>query len=260
MPDIASKTGAVLLVTQDAPGFRRTVLTRGPDGVVVDVVRDRTTQRVAEKSVVDGIRIDPPAEIVANKLCALVGRAEERDLVDLGSSIVPGTLSRMPSPQHWPRMEVARQQRSRGCCRASRFRLTRRCLEEHRPARSAGSSTTWLAVSVVSLTRVPADPTSQWAGVSQVTPAPIRNPGPSLISDGNHARSAATPNPDTRLANPLTENARTRGTGAGPSGSWYPARPNAGWTSTPSAVPNGVSPFTPTSDRNRMPELGLPSR
>ncbi len=35
------------------------------------------------KSVVDGIRIDGPAEILANKLCTLLSRGELRDLVDV---------------------------------------------------------------------------------------------------------------------------------------------------------------------------------
>jgi len=32
---------------------------------------------------VGSIRVDPPEEILANKLCALLGRAEIRDLVDV---------------------------------------------------------------------------------------------------------------------------------------------------------------------------------
>ena len=31
---------------------------------------------------INGIHIDPPAEILADELCALLGRAELRDLVD----------------------------------------------------------------------------------------------------------------------------------------------------------------------------------
>ena len=70
-------------VRQEAPGFRRTVLRRGDDAVVVDLVLDLAPQIVREKPILAGIRVDPPAEIVANKLTALVGRMEERDLVDL---------------------------------------------------------------------------------------------------------------------------------------------------------------------------------
>jgi hypothetical protein len=58
-------------------------LARGPDVLVVDLVRERTFQIHPTKPVVDGIAIDPPDEILANKLTTIVGRAEERDLVDV---------------------------------------------------------------------------------------------------------------------------------------------------------------------------------
>ena len=35
------------------------------------------------KPVVDGVAVDPPDEILANTLTAIVGRAEERDLIDV---------------------------------------------------------------------------------------------------------------------------------------------------------------------------------
>ena len=59
------------------------VLDRGDEAVVVDTVLERVPQVVEDKPEVDGVRVDPPREILANKLCAVVGRAEERDLVDL---------------------------------------------------------------------------------------------------------------------------------------------------------------------------------
>lgn len=81
--DVASRLGARLQVTQDAPGFRRVTLERDDDGVVVDFVRERVHQVVEDKWERGGILVDPPEEILANKLTALVGRAEERDLVDV---------------------------------------------------------------------------------------------------------------------------------------------------------------------------------
>jgi hypothetical protein len=51
--------------------------------VVVDLVVERAPQLVADKPIVGAIRVDPPEEILANKLCALLGRAEIRDLVDV---------------------------------------------------------------------------------------------------------------------------------------------------------------------------------
>lgn len=83
LAEVAAILGASLDVRQDAPGFRRVVLARGDEAVVVDTVLDRVPQVVADKPVIEGVRVDPPREILANKLCAIVGRAEERDLVDL---------------------------------------------------------------------------------------------------------------------------------------------------------------------------------
>ena len=80
---VAEAVGASVDVRQDAPDFRRYALTRAEDAVVVDLVRERVKQISATKREVEGVLIDPPEEILANKLTALVGRQEERDLVDL---------------------------------------------------------------------------------------------------------------------------------------------------------------------------------
>ena len=81
--DISAALGGTLQVVQDAPGFRRVVLRVGDEGLVVDFVRDRSFQLHSVKPEIDGINVDAPDEILANKLTALVGRAEERDLVDV---------------------------------------------------------------------------------------------------------------------------------------------------------------------------------
>lgn len=83
LADLAAAVGAQHAVRQDAPGFRRTVLTRGDDAVVVDLVLERAPQMTFPKLTLRGVIVDPPAEIAANKLTTLAGRAEERDLVDL---------------------------------------------------------------------------------------------------------------------------------------------------------------------------------
>jgi hypothetical protein len=80
---LASRIGAKLLITQDAPDFRRVTIERGNDGVVVDLVRERVYQLRPDKWERDGILVDPPDEILANKLNTLVSRSEERDLVDV---------------------------------------------------------------------------------------------------------------------------------------------------------------------------------
>lgn len=83
LQDIASAMSGHLAIRQEAPGFLRAVLDRGGDAVVIDLVRDRHPQPGFEKVDRDGIVIDSAAEILANKLTTLVGRAEERDLIDL---------------------------------------------------------------------------------------------------------------------------------------------------------------------------------
>lgn len=81
LQDVADDVGAALVVRQDTPRFRRVVLTRGDEALVVDLVRDGV--QALPKLDVGDIILDSPAEILVNKLGALVGRAEERDLVDV---------------------------------------------------------------------------------------------------------------------------------------------------------------------------------
>ncbi len=83
LESVAGAVGAGLEVRQDTPLFKRFVLTRPDAGLVVDLVCDRGPQVVGDKPEHDGVRVDPPEEILANKLTAIVSRAEERDLVDL---------------------------------------------------------------------------------------------------------------------------------------------------------------------------------
>lgn len=80
---IALEGGASFESIQTAPDFRRLLIRRGTDAVLIDLVRDRVVQIVADKPITRGIRIDPPEEILANKLCALLSRSEIRDVVDV---------------------------------------------------------------------------------------------------------------------------------------------------------------------------------
>ena len=75
--------GASIEALQTAPDFRRYLLRRREETLVVDLVRDLAPQLYSEKQVIGGIRVDPPEEILANKLCTLLSRAEIRDLVDV---------------------------------------------------------------------------------------------------------------------------------------------------------------------------------
>lgn len=83
VPAIAQALGMVHEIRQQAPGFARHTLS-GPDGVLVlDLVHERVYQVDAQKQDHDGVRVDSPEEIFANKLAAAVGRQEERDLIDI---------------------------------------------------------------------------------------------------------------------------------------------------------------------------------
>lgn len=56
---------------------------RGDETCIVDLVIDRAPIIDDDKPVRDGVRVDSLREIAANKLCAVIGRAEIKDLVDL---------------------------------------------------------------------------------------------------------------------------------------------------------------------------------
>lgn len=80
---LAREMGARCEEIRTAPDFRRLLLSRADESVVVDLVVERAPQAVPTKLSVGPIRLDPAEEIFANKLCALLGRAEIRDLVDV---------------------------------------------------------------------------------------------------------------------------------------------------------------------------------
>ena len=79
----ARDLGATTEAIQTSPDFRRILVRRAAEAVVVDLVREYVAQASPEKQVIRGIRVDPPEEIMANKLCTLLSRSEVRDLVDV---------------------------------------------------------------------------------------------------------------------------------------------------------------------------------
>ena len=81
--EVAREWGAILEALQTSPDFRRVLLRRGTEAIVIDLVREYAVQASPEKPIVNGIAVDPPQEILANKLCALLSRSEIRDLVDV---------------------------------------------------------------------------------------------------------------------------------------------------------------------------------
>jgi hypothetical protein len=83
LQEVTRRLDGVLERVSTSPTFRRLVLHASGEDLVVDLVQDPSCAGGAAKVVRDGIRIDPPEEILANKLCTLLSRAEIRDLVDL---------------------------------------------------------------------------------------------------------------------------------------------------------------------------------
>jgi predicted nucleotidyltransferase component of viral defense system len=81
--DAARSLHASLEEVQTAPEFRRLLVSRGGEAVVVDLVVEHAEQIHADKPAHGLVRVDPADEIFANKLCALLGRSEVRDLVDV---------------------------------------------------------------------------------------------------------------------------------------------------------------------------------
>lgn len=81
--EAARELGASIEDVRSAPEFRRLVLSRGTEAVVVDLVVEHAEQVHREKPAHGIVRVDPADEIFANKLCALLGRSEIRDLVDV---------------------------------------------------------------------------------------------------------------------------------------------------------------------------------
>jgi hypothetical protein len=79
----ARELGASIEALQTAPDFRRFLIRRAGDALIVDLVREWAPQIFSEKRIFHGIRVDPPEEIMANKLCTLLSRSEIRDLVDV---------------------------------------------------------------------------------------------------------------------------------------------------------------------------------
>jgi hypothetical protein len=79
----AVSIGAECRSLQTSPDFHRFELRRGGDKEIIDLVVDRVPQIHPNKPVIDGIRVDPIEEIIANKWAALVGRSELKDLLDL---------------------------------------------------------------------------------------------------------------------------------------------------------------------------------
>jgi Nucleotidyl transferase AbiEii toxin, Type IV TA system len=81
--EASREIGAAVESVQVSPTFRRRLVRRGDESVIVDLVRDDAPQGEAGKVKRGDVVLDSAEEILANKLCALLERAEVRDLVDV---------------------------------------------------------------------------------------------------------------------------------------------------------------------------------
>jgi len=79
----AISLGGTTEAVKTFPEFRRLLARRGEESCVVDLVVDRAPMLDVDKPARGRIRIDTMREIAANKISALLGRAEIKDLVDL---------------------------------------------------------------------------------------------------------------------------------------------------------------------------------
>ncbi|MGE0104920.1 MAG: nucleotidyl transferase AbiEii/AbiGii toxin family protein [Blastocatellales bacterium] len=81
--EAALELGASVEFIQTSPALRRILIKRDAEAIVIDLVREYVPQMVDDKRLINGVRVDPPEEILANKLCTLLSRSEIRDLVDV---------------------------------------------------------------------------------------------------------------------------------------------------------------------------------
>lgn len=80
---LAEGSGLKVVAGSAGPGFRRFVVSDANETVPVDLVLD-TAERISPPTVTpDGLVVDSLDDITANKLGAILGRAEVRDYVDL---------------------------------------------------------------------------------------------------------------------------------------------------------------------------------
>lgn len=87
VPLYAAATGtrlnAAVASLQTAPHFHRYRFSRNEESVIVDFVKEIVPQISQAKNKFEGIVVDTLDDIVANKICTVVSRAEIKDYIDL---------------------------------------------------------------------------------------------------------------------------------------------------------------------------------
>lgn len=87
------RAGLEVAVIQRADAFCRLEVRDGADNVIVDLIADPVPLAEAPRSAtVQGATflVDTPHQILVNKLCALLGRSEVRDLIDVKALLEAG--------------------------------------------------------------------------------------------------------------------------------------------------------------------------
>ncbi|MDA2930919.1 nucleotidyl transferase AbiEii/AbiGii toxin family protein [Acidobacteria bacterium AH-259-O06] len=83
VPKLADRLKAVCHSVQTFPDFRRYFWERGSETMLVDLAREVVPQIVVKKPDFGNIIVDSLDDILCNKICALVGRAEVKDYIDV---------------------------------------------------------------------------------------------------------------------------------------------------------------------------------
>lgn len=83
LADITAQLDAQLEAITETPHFRRYMLVRGGETEILDFVVESVPQIDPDKAQFPPVVVDTLREIAVNKLCALVGRTEDKDVVDL---------------------------------------------------------------------------------------------------------------------------------------------------------------------------------
>lgn len=86
----AASLAATVESLRTHPDFVRLLVRRGEESAVVDLVIDRVPDVDEPSEQRDGVRVHSLREIAANKVCALIGRGEVRDLIDLRAILARG--------------------------------------------------------------------------------------------------------------------------------------------------------------------------
>jgi hypothetical protein len=80
---LCNKIKARVNLITATPTFRRYSVQRNEDTEIIDFVREMAVQVCAQKNIFGDIIVDVPMEIAINKWCALFGRSELKDIIDL---------------------------------------------------------------------------------------------------------------------------------------------------------------------------------